>query len=69
MTERIDWAGLMRLGLGVMRLAPEVFWGMTPRELAAAAHPYQGAQGGAPDRGALDQLLSRFPDQIQGDVE
>ena len=66
MNERIDWAGLMRLGLGVLKLPPDVFWGMTPRELAAGAAPYQGARGGAPDRGALDQLLQRFPD-IQGD--
>lgn len=66
MSERIDWPGLMRLGLGVLRLPPDVFWGMTPRELAAAAAPYQGAPGEAPDRGALDRLMQRFPD-IQGD--
>jgi len=33
---RIDWPGLMRLGLGALRLSPERFWSMTPRELAAA---------------------------------
>ena len=34
---RIDWAGLMRLGLVELRLAPEVFWTLTPAELLLIA--------------------------------
>ncbi len=68
MSERIDWPGLMRLGLGVLKLPPDVFWGMTPRELAAAAAPYRASAQGAPDRDALDRLMRRFPDH-QGDKE
>ncbi|MEO0820013.1 MAG: rcc01693 family protein [Pseudomonadota bacterium] len=65
MTARIDWAVLMRLGLGVLRLAPEVFWAMTPVEFERAL---EGAglrlvKGAAPDRAALGVLMARFPDQ------
>ena len=56
----VDWAGLMRVGLGVLRLAPEAFWAMTPREFAAAAD----AKGGpAPmARADLEALRARYPD-------
>ncbi|MEM1299882.1 MAG: phage tail assembly chaperone, partial [Pseudomonadota bacterium] len=33
MDEQVDWPHLMRLGLGALRLSPEVFWNMTPNEL------------------------------------
>lgn len=52
----------MRFGLGVLRLAPDAFWAMSPRELHAAAQAIFGAAGAAPDRRALDELLRRFPD-------
>lgn len=29
----------MSLGLGTLRLPPEVFWSMTPREFRAALYP------------------------------
>ena len=65
MSERVDWGGLMRVGLGLMRLPPEVFWGMTPRELGRAL---EGAGlvacgGSALRRGDLDALIARFPDE------
>jgi uncharacterized phage protein (TIGR02216 family) len=58
---RIDWAGLMRLGLVELRLAPEVFWALTPGELLLIA-------GFAParvplTRAGLEALLARFPDR------
>ncbi|MFC0241251.1 rcc01693 family protein [Rhodopseudomonas telluris] len=59
------WAEAMQFGFGVLRLSPDHFWRMTPRELAAAL---TGARGGitAPlDRGGLDALMRRFPDQEQ----
>ena len=32
----VDWPGLMRLGLGALRLPPEAFWSMTPGEFRLA---------------------------------
>jgi uncharacterized phage protein (TIGR02216 family) len=51
----------MVFGLGRLRLSPEAFWAMTPRELAAAMKPWQPA---APpmQRGALADLMREFPD-------
>ena len=60
-----DWAALMRLGLGVLRLPPEAFWAMTPRELEAAAAPLRGAGGGPISRDAFAALRARFPDDDQ----
>jgi uncharacterized phage protein (TIGR02216 family) len=58
---RIAWAGLMRLGLVQLRLAPEVFWGLTPAELMLIA----GLGGGRPalTRAGLAGLAARFPDK------
>lgn len=59
---RFPWAEIMALGLGDMRLAPEAFWAMTPRELFAAA----GLRVAAPmGRDALDGLMARFPDEVK----
>ena len=56
------WERAMGFGLGVLRLAPEHFWRMTPRELARAIEAVTG-RGGAPlDRTALDDLMTRYPD-------
>ena len=50
----------MRLGFGVLKLSSKEFWGLTPRELAAA---FGGApRAGAPDRSELGRLMERFPD-------
>lgn len=63
--EPVDWPGLMRLGLGALRLAPEAFWSMTPGELRLAL---EGAGvlpvGGAPPMGRsrLAELMAAFPD-------
>lgn len=59
------WADAMRLGLGILRLAPKDFWAMTPRELAGA---YEGVSGIAAnarplDRSNLEALMQRFPDK------
>ena len=57
MREGFPWTRLMRLGLGELRLAPDQFWSMTLRELAAALP--------APDvmaRDDFDRLMKRFPD-------
>lgn len=54
----------MAAGLGVLGLAPAVFWAMTPRELDAAL---KGRLGGAParsapSRGELQLMMQQFPD-------
>lgn len=55
------WAEAMRLGFGVMRLSSRDFWGLTPRELAAA---FGGTAGRStpPSRESLAELMRKFPD-------
>ena len=62
----MDWPRLTALGLGVLRLSPESFWSLSPREFAAAL---RGAFGltETPDpmsRADLESLLSRHPDEV-----
>ena len=52
----------MRLGFGVLRLSSKEFWGLTPRELAAAFEALSGARPSAPDRARFRQMMERFPD-------
>jgi len=60
MSRKVDWNGLMRLGIGRLRLAPDTFWAMSPREFAAAL---EGAGVAAPvGRAQLGQLMAKFPD-------
>ena len=55
------WRESIGFGLGVLRLAPNDFWSMTPRELAYAIEALTGRT--APlDRAALRQLMERYPD-------
>jgi uncharacterized phage protein (TIGR02216 family) len=55
----------MAAGLGLLRLAPAVFWSMTPKELEAALRGLLGPS--TPDaplpRASLAQLMHRFPDR------
>ena len=52
----------MGFGLGVLRLSPEAFWRMTPRELAAAMETVLGPRAAALDRASFATLRARFPD-------
>ena len=56
------WKDAMGFGLGVLRLQPDAFWRMSPRELAAAWGAVMGERTGPLDRAGLDQLMERFPD-------
>ena len=57
----LDWPGLMRAGLGGLRLTPEQFWRLTPAELAlmlgdpAAVRPM--------GRSNLEALRRAWPDK------
>jgi uncharacterized phage protein (TIGR02216 family) len=58
------WKQAIGFGLGVLRLSPEQFWRMTPRELAYAIEAVRGRI--APlDRAGLQQLMTRYPDDIR----
>lgn len=60
MSERMPWPALMMVGLGRLRLSPDNFWAMTPRELRAAL---QVGQPAIPmDRTVLAALMARHPD-------
>ena len=52
----------MRFGLARLRLPPEQFWRLTPRELAAMAW-FGGAAAGAIGRAELGRLMARYPDE------
>lgn len=56
------WAQAIGFGLGVLKLSPEQFWRMTPRELSYAIDAVRGR--GAPfDRAAFGDLMTRYPDE------
>lgn len=61
MSGRLEWRGLMRLGLGRLGLTPETFWAMSPAELMAAAEG-RGLLTVA-ERPALEALMAAFPDE------
>ncbi len=53
----------MEAGLGTLRLAPSVFWGMTPRELEAALTGAFGvARASLMSRADLSALMGAYPD-------
>lgn len=57
----------MAFGLGELRLAPDAFWAMTPRELALAAARLFEPRIAPPTRDRLRGLMTRFPDEERHD--
>jgi uncharacterized phage protein (TIGR02216 family) len=58
------WKEAIGFGLGVLKLSPDAFWRMTPRELAYAIEALRG--GGKPlARETLRDLMKRYPDERQ----
>ncbi|HVV63284.1 MAG TPA: rcc01693 family protein [Pseudolabrys sp.] len=57
------WREAIGFGLGVLKLSPDAFWRLTPRELAFAI---EGATGRGPplDRAALADMMTRYPDEL-----
>jgi uncharacterized phage protein (TIGR02216 family) len=54
----------MQFGFGVLRLAPDAFWKMTPRELAQAIIAVRGPMLSPIERGDFDALMKAFPDDL-----
>jgi uncharacterized phage protein (TIGR02216 family) len=52
----------MEMGLGRLARSPNEFWAMTPKELEAAIAGVVGRAPAPLSRGALDELMLRFPD-------
>jgi uncharacterized phage protein (TIGR02216 family) len=57
------WDEAIGFGLGVLRLSPDAFWRMTPRELALAIEAVTGRRGAPLSRETLAGLMERFPDE------
>ena len=57
------WDEAMAFGFGVMRLSSREFWGLTPRELAAAFGTGAG-RGSPPSREGFSDLMRRYPDEV-----
>lgn len=55
----------METGLGVLGLAPAVFWALSPKEFEAILRGRFGQPGeaGLPSRADLNDLMRLFPDQ------
>ena len=58
--KRLGWRALMHKGLVELKLCPDVFWALTPAELALMA----GLLGGSStlSKKGLAALLEKFPD-------
>jgi uncharacterized phage protein (TIGR02216 family) len=57
---------MMAVGLGRLRLAPDAFWAMTPKEYAAAIGSLAPGRGAPPPgRGDLMALMAAYPDRIE----
>jgi uncharacterized phage protein (TIGR02216 family) len=52
----------MSLGLGQLRLPPDIFWRLTLPELAAAARALRPAQINSIDKSDLARLMRDYPD-------
>jgi uncharacterized phage protein (TIGR02216 family) len=59
---RFPWDEAMSLGLGQLRLPPDIFWRLTLPELAAAARALRPAQINSIDKSDLARLMRDYPD-------
>ena len=62
MSGLLDWGALMRLGMRDLRIAPRVFWDLSPAELALIAG-LDPAAAPAMGRARLDALSALYPDE------
>jgi uncharacterized phage protein (TIGR02216 family) len=63
MKPAFPWDQAIGFGLGVLRLSPDAFWRMTPRELARAVAAVRTPVITPIRRAELDALIARFPDR------
>lgn len=52
----------MHVGLCLLRLDPQLFWALTPREFAAMSGAFKPAPAGL-GRAELDGLIALYPDK------
>jgi len=60
--EPFPWRRAIGFGLGVLRLAPDEFWRMTPRELSYAIGALTGRTAEPLPRHVFATLMTRYPD-------
>lgn len=58
----------MAMGFGLLRLSPQAFWAMTPRELERAMSVLGAARTEAPGKVRLAELMKMFPDQTENQI-
>jgi len=65
--ERLDWVGLMHVGLHQLRLSVDEFWALTPNELSVKLG---GANSAAQvmTKTGLGELLAQYPDTKVGET-
>lgn len=56
------WNEAIGFALGVLKLTPDAFWRMTPRELSHAIRAVRGTQAAPMARDELNALMRAFPD-------
>ena len=59
------WEDVMAVGLGVLRISPQEFWRMTPREFGRAIAPMTTAPVAPIGRAGLAALMRQFPDEAR----
>ncbi|WP_282025919.1 rcc01693 family protein [Limimaricola cinnabarinus] len=57
---RLDWAAMMRAGIGGLGLRPHEFWALTPAELRLMLGPMAPAPMG---RARFEALCRDYPDE------
>ncbi len=56
------WDEVQAFGFGALRLSPDAFWRLTPREIAATARALGLGRSATPARQDLAALMRAFPD-------
>lgn len=56
------WPDVLHVGLCLLRLPPDVFWRLSPREFMAMAGAYR-PRPDAIDRTGFSALMAAFPDE------
>lgn len=58
----IPWEAVIAFGLARLRLSPNDFWALSPKELALMATPLSPMLLAVPARTELEALARRYPD-------